>query len=424
LIESAKSMNELLQFLNKEFDQVACFENNNHLDKYGQFERFIAFGAAQILKLNAGDAFERFEKLISKSQLPICFILAYDLKNEVESLESKNKNHCECPDLIAFEPLHLLQVKENQLEYFHHSSAEAIEWSANFNINILPYHKHQPAVNKDFQHTVSKNEYVNHFNAIKNHIQKGDIYEINYCIPFEATYINLNPVETFCNLQANAPAPFGAFLKFDEFFLMSSSPERFLKKSGNHLISQPIKGTAKRHDDEKTDKMVKELLRQDIKEQNENVMIVDLVRNDLSKIATKNSVKVEELFGIYSFAKVHQMISTVTAICKEETDSTNILKACFPMASMTGTPKYKAMQLIEKYENFKRCFYSGAIGHITSTGDLDSSVIIRSVIFNEKIKKAFVAAGSAITAMAEAEMEYEECLLKVDGVLNSIVCYD
>lgn len=424
MIESAKSMNELLQFLNKEFDQVACFENNNHVDKYGQFERFIAFGAAQTLKLKTGDAFERFDELISKAELPICFILAYDLKNEVETLESKNKNHCECPDLIAFEPLHLLRAKADQLEYFHHPSTKAIEWSPNSNINILPYQKHQPAINKGFQCTVSKNEYVSHFNDIKNHIQRGDIYEINYCIPFEATDIKLNTVETFCNLQASAPAPFGAFLKFDEFYLMSSSPERFLKKSGNQLISQPIKGTAKRHDDEKTDKRIKELLSQDIKEQNENVMIVDLVRNDLSKVATKNSVKVEELFGIYSFAKVHQMISTVSAICKDETKSTAVLKACFPMASMTGTPKYKAMQLIEKYEHFRRGFYSGAIGHITSADDFDSSVIIRSVIFNEKTKKAFVAAGSAITDMADAEKEYKECLLKVEGVLNSIVCYD
>ena len=193
-----------------------------------------------------------------------------------------------------------------------------------------------------------------------------------------------------------------------------------MKKTGDKLMTQPIKGTAKRHTDKAEDELLKQALMADPKERAENVMIVDLVRNDLSKVATKNSVFVDELCGIYSFETVHQMVSTVSCQLKENTTIKEILRATFPMGSMTGAPKVSAMQLIEEFEDFKRGIYSGSIGYIDPQGDFDFNVVIRSLFYNKAKKTMTCDVGGAITIQSDPEKEYEECLTKVKRILDGM----
>ncbi|MDC1244897.1 anthranilate synthase component I family protein, partial [Crocinitomicaceae bacterium] len=196
------------------------------------------------------------------------------------------------------------------------------------------------------------------------------------------------------------------------------SPERFIKKNGSNLLAQPIKGTARRGENDTEDKFLFKSLRNDPKERAENIMIVDLMRNDLSKVAEKNSVKVDELCEIYSFETVHQMISTVSCKVKKQYSFVDILKATFPMGSMTGAPKIRAMELIEKYEDFKRGLYSGSVGYIAPNGDFDFNVIIRTMIHNKNLKTLSCSVGSAITIKSDAEKEFEECQIKIKKMID------
>jgi para-aminobenzoate synthetase component 1 len=255
---------------------------------------------------------------------------------------------------------------------------------------------------------------------LKQHIQSGDIYEINFCQEFFSEATQFNPLETYINLKQFSPTPFSAYYRSNHHYLICASPERFLMKKGNEVISQPIKGTIKRGTDIVEDEKLKKQLKNDEKERAENIMIVDLVRNDLSRIAKEGSVKVNELCKIYSYPQLHQMISTISAKVDKQLDFTEIIKACFPMGSMTGAPKIKAMELIEKYESFKRGLFSGSVGYITPEGDFDFNVVIRSLFYNSVNHYLSFMVGSAITAKSDPEKEYEECLLKAKGILLSL----
>jgi para-aminobenzoate synthetase component 1 len=256
---------------------------------------------------------------------------------------------------------------------------------------------------------------------LKKEIQRGNIYEINYCQEFFAEHVELKDnIDTYFKLNQLTKAPYSTFLNVANFSVFSGSPERFISRKGNKLISSPIKGTRKRGKNKTDDENYKKELLQDKKERSENVMIVDLVRNDLSKIATPGSVKVDELFGIYTFETVHQMISTISCELKKGLTFTDILKATFPMGSMTGAPKIRAMKLIEKHEDFRRGIYSGSIGYIKPNGDFDLNVIIRTLIYNKDKKYLSCPVGSAITSNSNPESEYQECLVKVQGILDGM----
>jgi para-aminobenzoate synthetase component I len=263
-----------------------------------------------------------------------------------------------------------------------------------------------------------KNIYLDNVKKLKHYIQLGDIYEINYCVQFTAEKVEINPYQLFLKLNSISDAPHACLAKFDNDWIICSSPERFIKRSGNKLITQPIKGTARRSSNAIEDEQFKSELKDSLKEKTENVMIVDVARNDLSRIAEKGSVQVEELFGVYTYRQVHQMVSTISSKIIPETSFKEIIKATFPMASMTGAPKIKAMQLIDEFENFKRNFYSGSIGFIDNTGDFDFNVVIRSLIYNEQNNTISFAVGSAITALCDPEKEWEECLIKADALIK------
>lgn len=287
--------------------------------------------------------------------------------------------------------------------------AETEKWTEN-----------SPIIPVQFTSIESESEYLQALEQIRNHLNLGDIYETNYC-----TFLTSNPqwekpYEIWRKLFSINPAPFGGYCQWNEHHLLCLSPERFFQIQGNQLISQPIKGTIKRGADESEDLALKEALHQSPKERNENVMIVDLVRNDLSQIATKGSVKVDELYGIYTFPKLHHMISTVSCHLPEKFNFSSILKSIFPMGSMTGVPKRRAVELMHQFEKSARGWYSGTIGFIEPNGNADFNVIIRSIHYNQKINLAKIGIGSAITLQSDPKAEWKECWLKAQSLIQPL----
>lgn len=395
------------------FEVCAIYDSNNFEDPYSEFDLLIATDFNDSLATSYGNAFQELEFFRSNNAGWIFGGLGYDLKNEIEELHSNNEDHIQFPDLFFFSPKHLLLLKGNKLSI---KSAQD-ESIANeiFEVTIPDF---EPSLETVIQCKFSKEEYINTVNQLKAEISAGNIYETNFCIEFFNASAEINPVHVYEKLSLNSPTPFSNYFKWFNKFIIGASPERFLAKRGNKLLSQPIKGTAKRSHNADEDLEYKTALANHPKERQENVMIVDLVRNDLTKSAKPGTVKVEELFGVYSFKQVHQMISTVICETKEDLSVVDILKNTFPMGSMTGAPKIKAMQLIEEHELTKRGIYSGSIGYISPDNDFDFNVVIRSILYNASNQYLSFQAGSAITYYADAENEYEECLLKISAVLK------
>jgi para-aminobenzoate synthetase component 1 len=266
----------------------------------------------------------------------------------------------------------------------------------------------------------AKPDYLAAVEAIRQHIIAGDVYEMNLCQEFFAEQARIEPQTVFERLNARTKAPFAAFLRLQDRYLLCASPERFLQKKGATLISQPIKGTRRRHPDAGEDARIREELRTSEKDRAENVMIVDLVRNDLARNCLPGSVRVDELFGIYSFQTVHQMISTVSGTLRPGTHPIAAIRDAFPMGSMTGAPKVMSMELIEQYERTRRGLYSGAVGYFTPDGDFDFNVVIRSILYHAASNYVSCQVGGAIVYDSVPEQEYEECMVKVGALLESL----
>ncbi len=411
-ISAAEFRRKALHWSEK-FCQVAYFSDNDLPYLYNGFENLLAVSAKEPELAEAGKAFE-FLTSIGGSGKFWCGLLHYDLKNQVEALSSQH------PDFIGFPEVHFFQPEIHLT--FTPLSATVI--SSEIAPEIILAEILSTEIQKvnspkvKWQNRVAKETYLENVKRLQNHILEGDVYEINYCLEFFAENATVFPVSLFEKLTARSPMPFAGFFKLKDKFLMCASPERFLKKAGQKLIAQPIKGTIKRSSDPQEDFELKNRLLNDEKERAENLMIVDLMRNDLSRSAETGSVKVEELFGIYGFQHVYQMISTVTATAKSEENLASILRNTFPMGSMTGAPKIRAMQLIEQYENHRRGLYSGSIGYLKPNGDFDFNVVIRSLQYNSQTKYLSYMVGSAITIDSIPENEYEECLLKAKAIME------
>jgi para-aminobenzoate synthetase component 1 len=344
--------------------------------------------------------------------------LSYDLKNSFEALTSANPDHLHFPALHFWVPESLYQLKDKP-RFIWGAHVKEHEVFANNFYTLL--NEKNAGLTTDFQATTSKKRYFKQFEKLKNALQRGDIYEVNYCQEFHIEDVSLtNPIGLFGRLNALTKAPHAAYIQTNDHIVLCASPERFLQKKGNLLRSEPIKGTAPRATDKVQDQHLATALQNNPKERAENIMIVDLVRNDLSQIAAKDSVKVEELCAIYSFETVHQMISKISCQLDNSVGFTAILEACFPMGSMTGAPKIAAMQQIEAHEDFKRGLYSGCIGLIEPNGDFDFNVVIRSLLYNRSTRYLSCAVGSAITIGANAEDEYQECLLKAEKLIHGL----
>jgi para-aminobenzoate synthetase component 1 len=374
----------------------------------------LGFGVLDELKIwDEQGAFDRIKAFSASHPDWLFGYFSYDLKNDVELLTSQNADGLAMPYAHFFRPRFVLKWDEQQLLLGFDSDSDTEEaarsWMMKKTAQVETLDKSEPI---HLSSRESKASYLNKIETVQKHIQLGDIYELNFCQEFYAENVELDPAATYKALNSKTLAPFSCFYQHDEFSLLCASPERFLKKEGQHLTSQPIKGTIKRGASALEDEQLKQQLLNDPKERGENVMIVDLVRNDLSKTAVKGSVNVDELFGIYSFETVHQMISTVSSTLRDDFDLIDAVKAAFPMGSMTGAPKVRAMQLIEDYELTKRGLYSGAVGYISPEGDADFNVVIRSLIYNANTQYLSLMVGGAITAKSIPEREYEECLLK------------
>jgi len=397
------------------FDVAGCLDSNNFADQYSCFDVLMAIGVKDELITKAGDAFEELETFRKKHPGWITGFLSYDLKNEIEDLSSKNVENLQFPDLYFFVPRHLIVIRGNEIEIISDNPDSVFE-TIQQQILYSPHEASEPALK--LQSRLSKADYLNAVETIKLHIARGDMYVTNFCQEFFAESAIIDPLAIFMKLNKISPNPFAAYFKWKSNYILCASPERFLAKRGKKLISQPIKGTAKRGKDNAEDEALKLELRNQVKELQENVMIVDLVRNDLTRSAKRGSVQTEELFGIYSFKQVHQMISTI--VCELDNDCTEIqaIKNTFPMGSMTGAPKISSMQLMEQYENSRRGVYSGAIGYFSPEGNFDFNVVIRSILYNQQKQYLSFHVGSAITYDAVSEKEYEECMLKSQAILE------
>ena len=340
--------------------------------------------------------------------------LNYDLDNDAGRTPSPHEDKIRFPEFFFFEPLVLISLNETQLTIDATSPAEIFEEINNTIINETTAENAQDVIIKS---RIQREEYVTIINRLKDHILRGDCYEINFCQEFFASPAVVNPWDLYNKLSHVSPNPFSALYRLDDKWLICASPERFLKKEGAKILSQPIKGTSKRmlRSDADDDKSKMDLLYSE-KDRSENVMIVDLVRNDLSKVCKEGTVYVDELFGVYSYPQVHQMISTVSGTLKDNISFCEIIGATFPMGSMTGAPKKRVMELIEQYEQTKRGIFSGAVGYISTNGDFDFNVVIRSIMYNSQSNYLSFLTGSAITFYSDPEKEWEECLLKAEAI--------
>lgn len=407
------------------FDICCGLDNNAYTEGVvpSEFETLLAVGSqAEIQLIDDIHAFEKLKTFQKTHQDWLFGFLSYDLKNSVENLESHNLDCIQMPDLHFFSPVILIKINLDSVEILKN---EHPEWSNedifhqidNYSFNSLDtFHIPNSVIKARF----SKEEYIQTIQAIKAHILRGDIYEMNFCQEFFIDNILIDPISLFLKLNAIAQAPFAAFYKLRTRFLLCGSPERFLKKQKQKLISQPIKGTSKRGKTELEDDVLKTELYNDPKNRSENVMIVDLVRNDLGKTCEIGTVKVKELFGIYTFPTVHQMISTIEGSLRKDCHAIDAIRHSFPMGSMTGAPKVRAMQLIEQYEKTKRGLYSGAVGYITPDGDFDFNVVIRSILYNKINRYLSFQVGGAIVADSEPDKEYEECLIKTQSIKRAL----
>lgn len=415
-IDNPSLFKEQLLYWAQQFREVAFLDSNSYPQAYSSYDCMLAVDAFTLLQTDYHNAFEDLKQYQQTTKDWLFGYLSYDLKNDSERLQSNNFDGLDFPDLFFFQPKKIFLLKGNQLEtrYLHLCDDELQEDYQDIT-TIVP----QQSTASDsvmVQARIDQKKYLEQVQKMQEYIHKGDIYEANFCMEFYAENATIQPLEKFQKLNAISQPPFAVFLKNNQQYLLSATPERYLRKDGEDLISQPIKGTAKRYEDPVADEKAKEDLASNPKERAENIMITDLVRNDLSRTAQKGSVQVEELCGIYSFMQVHQMISTITSKMDEKYAVIDVLRLTFPMGSMTGAPKISAMKIIEELEATKRGLYSGAVGYFTPEGDFDFNVVIRSILYNQKKQYLSFSVGSAITALSVPEQEYEECLLKAKAM--------
>lgn len=395
---------------------ICCFLDNQHYqESHHSYECLMAAGALRTIAAGAGNALQQLQEWYQHQPDWLFGHFSYELKNEIEPLQSHHPDGIGFPDLFFFVPEFVILLNEQELSIGYNGNEHVKIWEA---IQQTPV-PDAPASTAPvtIQHRIPKAEYLHTIRQLQQHILRGDCYVINFCQEFFAEQTSIDPLPVYLALSAASPNPFAAYYKLDNQFLLCASPERYLKKTGNNVLSQPIKGTWQRNrEDRQEDDRNKERLYHSAKDRAENVMVVDLVRNDLSRVCEEGSVQVDELFGIYSFPQVHQMISTVSGQLRSDCSVIDAIRATFPMGSMTGAPKRRVLELIEQYEQSRRGLFSGAVGYITPNEDFDFNVVIRSILYNASQQYLSFQTGSAITFYSDPEQEYEECLLKAAAI--------
>ena len=407
---------KLLHWANQ-FTVFICLDNNEASHLSSSLEFTVGVDKVRELSLtNEELQFKQLEEFQQTSSESIYGYLAYDLKNELEQLHSKNPDYLEMPSTYFFEPRYTFHISDGSCT-INRSTLESLHLIDQINAMVLT-ESSEHANELEWKSRMTKEAYIQHLKTIKNNILEGTVYELNFCRELYAYTQSFNSLAAFLRINENAKAPFSAYLKMEDHHVLSFSPERFMKHENGKIISQPIKGTLKKGNNYQENEKRKIALFNDEKERAENVMIVDLVRNDFAKSAIPGTVNVDELFGVYEFENIIQMISTVSAHLKKDIHPLQALKNAYPMGSMTGAPKVMAMNLIEEYEQVKRGVYSGALGYIKPDLTYDFNVLIRTLVFNQKKGYLSLQVGGAITYDAIPEKEWEETLVKANSVLK------
>ena len=415
-VENMNHFKDKLLFFSKSKENVILLDSNS---KKNDYEFIFSYGKISELK-SFDNSLDKLDNYIKKVDDWIFGFISYDLKDEIEGFKSKNLKYFDVPNLSFFQPSTIWVFDGVELKALYFDEKELFDvWNEINKIHIsCDSIKSNP--NVELKGRLSKEEYIKKIKNIKKRIKMGDTYELNFCFDFFNDNTKINPENTFKKLNKLTESPMSVYYKDHHLHVLSSSPERFIKRNKKTIISQPIKGTKKRGKNIDEDVFLINSLKNSIKEKSENHMIVDLVRNDFSRIAKKGSVKVTELSKINTYKNIHQMVSTIEAQIENDMFFSTILKSTFPMGSMTGAPKIKTMKIIDELEETSRGIYSGAIGYIDPNKNFDFNVVIRTIIYDDKLSKISVNVGSGITFKSDPKDEYEECLTKIDALKKSL----
>ena len=410
--------NKLLKWSNK-FNYSSFLNSNNYNSNINEYECICAVELESEMPFTKNNSTQKLDDYLKKIDDWVFGYLNYDLKNEIENLKSNNTDNFNLPNLYFYQPKKIWIIKNDCVEALYLESNLIIEdWNYINSLNCG--NENNPFNPPVLSQKLNKKQYLNKIDILKNHINRGDVYEANFCFDWFSEDAKIDPLYVYKNLNKISKSPMSVYFKNKELHLICSSPERYLKRNNNKLISQPIKGTSRRDIDFVIDKKLKDNLSIDPKERSENIMIVDLVRNDMSRFSKPGSVKVKELCEVYPFKQVHQMISTIESQVDSSLKISKIIEGSFPMGSMTGAPKVKAMKIIDDLEETRRGLYSGAVGFIDPYGNFDFNVVIRSLIYDSDSKHLSFHVGSAITAKSKGINEYDECLLKGNAMILSL----
>ncbi len=394
----------------RSFNTFCLLDSNQYA---AEQELIVAAGSDRFFQSSKPDALSEFQRFLKQKPSWLFGHIAYELITSEKRSPSSKENPLQFPQLFFFEPEIVIQFKKNK------ATIIAAHPQTVFDAIIQTSEKKEEEETPTevfVESKIDQTAYLAIIQQLKQHIQRGDCYEINFCQEFFSNHVTANPFTLYRKLNKVSPNPFSGLYRINDKWLICASPERYIKKEHHHIISQPIKGTLPRKPGTRHLKAEQLQLLHSEKDKAENVMAVDLVRNDLSKICEEGSVRVDELFGIYSFPQVHQMISTISGTLKKETEFSDIINATFPMGSMTGAPKVKVMELIHEYEKSVRGVFSGSLGYITPDEDFDFNVVIRSIMYNQSAQYLSFQAGSGITIYSDAEKEWEECMIKAQAI--------
>tara|TARA_B100000989_G_scaffold287119_1_gene256434 strand:+ start:5693 stop:6979 length:1287 start_codon:yes stop_codon:yes gene_type:complete len=409
-------INKVIYFSNAYKESALYFTNRinkNNLPKYYyEYDFIFAFKSKKSIKASQ-NSLTKLNKFIANNPFWKFGFLSYNLKNEVENLSSRNCNSFNVPNMFFFVPSFIIFKKNNKI--FFDSEDSKIDHNKIID-EICSIKLHKPKYfDLNFLCSNKKSRYLKKIKKIQDCIKRGEVYELNYCMEFKIKK-EICAEDFFLLTNNKCEAPFSCFFKFENLKILSFSPERYLKKINNKLVSQPIKGTIKKSKVFSENLNLINTLEKSEKDISENIMITDLVRNDLSITAKRNTVKVEELCKVFSFKNINQMISTITSEIDQNFLIDKIISSTFPMGSMTGAPKIRSMQLIDKFEDFNRGIYSGSIGYVDPHNNFDFNVLIRTIIYNFKNHNLSFSVGSAITSDSDASSEYDECIEKLKSV--------
>jgi len=416
LLDSKDKFHQKALHWSGQFDEISFFNSNGAPDEWGRFESVLAVKALHSFCTD-DNVLDQLQKFLFQHQCEfIPGFLSYDLKNEIEDLHTSATDKLGFPTAYFFVPAITIKWAANQVNIEADDPVAVYQSICDTTIPQI-----DATLDLHLRSRWTKEEYLDAFDKVQQHIQRGDIYEVNLCQEFFSENASISPIDIYLKLNAVSPTPFSNFFRVGHHFIMSASPERFLAKRKGRLISQPIKGTAKRGVTKHEDQLIINRMLQSQKEIAENVMIVDLVRNDLTRSALPGTVEATRLFEIQSFKQVHQMISTITCTQDPKVPNMDVFRHTFPAGSMTGAPKIAAMRICDQIEDSKRGVYAGSIGYFDTLHDeFDFNVVIRSLLYNQQEHYLSFHTGGAVTNQALAEQEYQECLLKASAILHAL----